>query len=251
MGVLAREALRIATVEALRGATSVGENVFNSELGAVEDWVKDRPEPSIIVYTDDSQSEPAAENDLFGGSTIDLVIEVVMTQVMKIRIDGADEVVWDAPPTDAAMELTIGLIEREVLATLAAGQSDWAEIWRQLRLSTGQHQSRRGNSLRDGVRFAGRQIVMSVTTLRDPAPGATITETSAWKAFLDRVDATPTLSNIAPVLHRAIKGDGTVLRAHEVLAGRYGLSVPSRNALMLASGTATDAAITTLVNEDA
>lgn len=252
---VAREVVRRLTIEALKGNTIAGDRVKDSELGPVEDWIYDEAKPVIVVYTDDSTTDPGSggERDLFGSGTVDLIIEIMMTQRMQVTISetGENAWVWDMPPTDAAMEMTLGWIERQVISAISHPANEWAELWRGFVLSIGQRQSRRGNSARDGVRFAGRQIVLPVTLIRDPAPGAE--PSGKWLTLLQRLDSvTGDLAAIANVLRMMISPPADdAWRQDEILAGMFNLSADEIAALQVVNAAGTDATFQTLDDPDA
>ncbi len=237
---LAREALRLCTVRALRGATLVGQRVHDSEQGPVEDYVKDKSEPVVVVYTDDCTTATTEQRQLFNGGKQDLVIEILVTTRMKVKLPATDDEpeqeadVLTPIETDAAMEFTIGVISRQIAVALTDPTSPWAEMWREFAATITNRQDRRGSSMRDGVRFAGRQIVLTVDLLRDPVPGAGIAATSTWARFLALVDNTPDLALIAPALHALIEGGDVDLPEWQLLRGGYGMTLAEAQALQLA-----------------
>lgn len=245
---LAREALRLCTVRALRGATLVGDKVRDSEQGPIEDYVKDASEPVIIVYTDDCTTATTEQRQLFNGGRQDLVIEILVTTRMKVKLpDTNDEEVDALVPieTDAVMEFTIGVISRQITVALMNPLSPWAEMLREFAVTITNRQDRRGSSMRDGVRFAGRQIVLTVDLLRDPVPGEPIGPKSAWARFLALVDATDDLAPIKSTLHALIEGGPVNLPDWQMLRGGYGMTLGEAQALQLtppaaAEGTSPD-----------
>jgi len=248
---LAREALRLCTVRALRGETLVGDKVRDSEQGPIEDYVKDASEPVIIVYTDDCTTATTEQRQLFSGGKQDLVIEVMVTQRMKVKMPATETQpeqeadVLTPIETDAEMEFIIGVITRQITVALMSPLSPWAEMWREFAVTISNRQDRRGSSMRDGVRFAGRQIVLTVDLLRDPVPGDPIAPTSAWARFLALVDATDDLAPIAPTLHALIEGGPVDLPDWQKLRGGYGMTLGEARALQLtppaaAEGTSPD-----------
>lgn len=238
---LAREALRLCTVRALRGATLVGARVRDSEQGPIEDYVKDKSEPEILVYTDDCTVPTTEPRQLFAGGRQDLVIEILCTQRMQVRLPDGDEIEDALLPieTDAAMEFTIGVISRQVMVALMNPASAWAEMWREFAPVITNLQDRRGSSMRDGVRFAGRQIVLTVQLRRDPVPGQA--PGPAWSKFLALVDDTPDLAPIAPTLHALIEGGDVALPDWQILRGGYGMTLEEARALQLAPPAAAEA----------
>lgn len=226
---LAREALRIATVRALRGATWVGDRVRDSEQGAPDDNAADKAQPEIIVYTDDAKF--GRNRGLFAGGVVNLVIEIVITARMQVRVQGSDaeETIWDCPQTDAAMELTLGMIERQVKVALSDPRNTWTQIWQRFALEVGDSASQRGTSMRDGIRFAGRQLVLPITVPSDPTPG--VAPGPLWTEFLAIVDQDEDLAPAAAMLRLMIEGTPSGWPGWEVLRYGYGLSGPEARAM--------------------
>lgn len=229
---LAREALRIATVRALRGKTWAGDNVRDSDQGAIDDVAFNAPAPVVIVYTDDGKFGDG-ERTLLAGGEQTLIIEIVMTQRMQVEVvDGIDVDVVQ-PRTDAAMELTIGVIERQIITALSDVDNAWAEIWRRFALRVGQCQSQRGQSMRDGVRFAGRQLLMPVTLPMDPVPGAPLGP--LWTDFIAALatDADAATAALAPRFEALATGGSTDAPYWRLLQTAYGLTSLEAGALLV------------------
>lgn len=232
---LAREALRIATVRALRNPLIepwVGARVKDSEHGAIEDWTSANPMPSVLVYTDDAEFG-GAQRDMLDGGTVDLTIEIVMTQRAKVHVEEAGDDGWDwtSPQTDAATELIVGALERLVIVSLLDPANAWGEVWRRFALSIGRCKSRRGTFMREGVRFAGRQLVIPVNLPRDPVPGDVIGP--VWAAFLARAAATPDLAPVLPLLQSLVAG-GAAQPDWQAVRHGWGLTLEEARALQLA-----------------
>lgn len=232
---LAREALRLCTVHALRGHTIVGNHVRDSEQGPIDDRDKDEPEPTVIVYTDKC-TFGTQRRDLYAGGTCDLVIEIVMTQRMKVRLEetGEEGWVWESPQTDAAMELTLGIITRQIVVALMNGDAAWSEMWRKFARDVGECDDNRGSSMRDGVRFAGRQLVIPVELQADPTPGEAIGET--WTRFLALVEASEdaNLKAVAPMWRSLVEGKPIDLPDWQILRASVGMTEDEARALKMA-----------------
>lgn len=211
---LAREALRLATVRALRGNT--WGTVKDSEAGSIDDVAAEAPAPVIAVYTDDGKMA-GADGGLFGSSTQTLIIEIGLTQ--KMKIDG-EEVAFSDIETDPSRELAVGLIERQVRAALSDPTNAWAEIWKKLITERGEIASVRGTLMRDGVRFAGRQLQLTVSLIRDPAPGAAVS--GVWQTFLAALAAEPGSEAVATAMTAAIAGNAGAWPGWQKLAASYG-----------------------------
>ena len=238
--MLNRIALRLCTVRALRGKTFAGENIFDSEHGAIDELASDQPKPFIVVYTDDA-SYAVDRRDLFGvgssgrvdSGTQKLVIEIGITQRMEIGRDEQGNPVEGTLPlhTNKSMEFTLDLIERQVKAALmdANESAQWAEMFRCFALEIKDQESQRGLSARDGVRFTGRQITLSVVLPKDPVPGAALGP--LWTRFLELAAADSELGQVVPALQKALAGDE--LNDYQAIRGSYGLTKREAQALQI------------------
>lgn len=219
-----RLALRLATVKALTDATFAGHRVRDSEIGPLEDLAENEAAPVIIVYTDDEESNIARRDLASHDGWQSLVIEVAVTTRMK-NAEG-----WEIPPTSEGLELTLDLIERQVIATLTGGNGTWATVWRDLVRECGKRTSRRGASAKDGTRFAGRQIVLEIQLPKEPA-SATI-DGPLWSAFFAAIDVTPDLAEIATMLRAIAVGDSALTNFGAIRAA-FGMTAAEGDALLL------------------
>lgn len=222
---LARFALRTATVKALRGATFAGEMVRDSEIGPIDDAAVDRDIPFVCVYTDDAETAGTGTDLLSNAGKQCLVLEIGVTT----RMQQTDE--WAIPTTDPGMELTIDAIERQITLALTATGQPWAEFWRTLVTGIEGRKSQRGASAREGVRFAGRQVVIDLTLLREPHPGRPIGP--VWTQFLALAAADADLAGMVPMLTTLITGGATNWPEWQRVRSAYNLSGPRADALLV------------------
>lgn len=245
--MLNRLALRLATVRALRGATMAGQNVLDSEHGAIDEIAEEHPKPVIVVYTDDA-SYAGGGRDLWstqGDARADvgsqkLVIEMAMTQRMRVVDEDGDESESAIQPqTDASIEAALDLLERQVVAALmdVRPSAAWAECWREFAQSVGDRQSQRGVSMREGVRFAGRQLILGVRLSKDPVPGSPVGP--LWQKFLTLAAADDALASLVPMLQSAIAGHG--LPPWQVTRSALGLTLGEARALQITPPSAAEA----------
>ncbi|OYW56784.1 MAG: hypothetical protein B7Y80_01495 [Hyphomicrobium sp. 32-62-53] len=181
-----REALRLTVVRALRGRTWA--DVRDSEQGAIEDLAVNAARPVISVYTDDGTTDDAGDVGLFAGSSQSILIEIAMTARMQLEASTETEIVQ--PETDASLELSVGMIERQVRAALSDPTSPWGDLFTRFGKVT-DFKSVRGTLMREGVRFAGRQVQITLALYGDPAPGAQINPGSTLGTFLALLEASP------------------------------------------------------------
>jgi len=200
---LARLAHRLTLVQALRGRTLAGQAVKDSAIPDIQDATAEAAQPYIAVYTDDQVGpqrhlEPPAD----GNSPTTMVglkisIEIGVTAQSEVPQE------WDIPTTDAGIELTLDAIERQILIVLADEANGWAELWRRLHRGDPAIKSIRGASAENGIRFAGRQIELTVQPLTDPPFGPAAT--GIWAQLLAALDAEPVLALPARVLRSLLE----------------------------------------------
>lgn len=222
---LARFVLRTATVKALRGRTFAGDMVRDSEIGPIDDASKDKELPFVVVYTDDVEGDGAGTDLAESNGKHCLVIEMGVTTRMK------PNGLWAIPTTDAGMELTIDAIERQIRLALGHPANAWGELWRDLVLSIDGRKSQRGAAAKDGVRFAGRQLVLDVALPREPHPGKPLGP--IWQRFMTLAAADTDLAGLVPMLTQLATGGAEDWPEWDVMRAAYGLSAARAAALHL------------------
>lgn len=244
----ARLALRIATVRAIKGRTIAGPRVTDSEIGPIDEAPYGAFIPFVVVYTDDAEAVQSGTDLLGNDGSVALVIETGITTRQKPEESDspegqppADE--WVFPTTDAGMELTVDAIERQILAELARPSNAWGELWRDMATTITSKKSQRGSSAKDGVRFAGRQLVLTVGTYREPTPGRALTGT-IWQRFVDQVAADPEMgADLAATLATLAMGGPLVANEHLVAMQTYALSQSRAAAMLITPATPDGAAV--------
>lgn len=226
---LARFALRTATVKALRGRTFAGQMVRDSEIGPIDETAAEQSIPFVCVYTDDTQSERTGTDLLANDGRTTLVIETGVTTRMTPAGD------WEIPTTDAGMELTIDAVERQIRLALSTPDpaNAWAELWRDLVQGLKTEKSQRGGAAKDGVRFAGRQLMIDVDLPRDPHPGRPIVPGTIWGRFLALCAADADLAGLVPMLTALVTGGATDWQQWQRDRAAYGLSAARARALQI------------------
>lgn len=220
--MLNRFALRIATVQALKGQTIAGANVRDSSLGGIDEpsQVGDRS-PVIVVYTDELLSRAigrdidAMQGDGRTASGYQkLTIEIGVNQKMRF-VDDAGEQREDVlqPLTDDAIEFSLDIMEAQVRRALLSSTSEWADVWRSFGTHVADVQSQRGAAQRDGTRFAGRQLTLSVALPKDPEPSAS-GPSGRWIKFMELAAAESELTPVLPILNGLLTGTQDVQSRH-------------------------------------
>lgn len=258
--MLARIALRMATIAALKGKTLVDGNVLDSEITALDadadgNLTTDQQKPFITVYTNggtDEASRLADARGLHRSGRTELVIEMAVAATMIYRNDAGDkEVAAGIPATDDAFEFLLDVLGRQVANALSDPRDPWAEIWRGLSSSVVKIERKRTSDA-TGTRIAAHQTVITLDLLPDPVFGEPVAETSIWARFFDKL-AEPTVANpghdpddpdsgLALIVDPAIAAKAVMLQSligdtsgalmHEAQRRRFGLTLDEARALM-------------------
>lgn len=256
--MIARLALRIAAIEALRGNTKVGDNVLDSQITALDTdadgtLISDQEKSFISVYAGESMIEGGTEaRSLHKSGPTQFVIESAYAATMTATDPDTDEsvVLPGIPATDGAFEFFLDIVDRQVINTLTDTRNEWAEIWRGLMSRIVKIERKRAADA-TGVRLAAHQTIITVDLLPDPVFGDPIAPTSIWAKFFAKLAGT-TVPNpdydpddenspevivaprIAAILAELLPlvGDVDGILAHEAQRRRYGLTIDEARALM-------------------
>lgn len=236
-------AFRMAAVEALKGVTSVGDNVLDSEIGALDVAADgrlrtDQDKAFISVYVEGVKQESGNDvlRALHRSGPTDLIIEFGITSAMTRVVDeetGETELIGlQIPPTDAAFEFFLGVVGREVVNALTDPRNAWAEIWRGLSSSILKIERKRTADASNGVRVAAHQLIVTVDLLPDPVFDEPVAPTSIWKKFFDKLAASTdpiVLKKRAAML--ALLGDPETTLNSEAQRRRFGMTLEEARAL--------------------
>ena len=143
------------------------------------------------------------------------------------------------PVTDAGLELTLDVIQRQALSALMDPNNDWADLWRGIVTSVRSIEMQRGAKAHDGPRFAGRQIVLSCATLRDPAFGVALS--GIWPSALALIEADPEVAYLAQVI-RTVVGEDAGMSAWKTVQAQRGLSLGEARGLSITPPVGAEAA---------
>lgn len=205
---LTRLAVRIAAIETLRGVTLAEGRVYDSSTTPLDAAIKQQPLPFIVVTTDTDEREITGKDLSNGDAQLELVIEVAIASRVTVRVgDDQDEDQIVIPNTDEGLEITLDLIETQIVNALTHHRTPWANVFSALVPRMLRRLSRRGGSAEDGSRFAARQIVLTIAPIADPTVGQPIPMGGSWAKFFAAIDADPDLSHLSPLLRFHIAGD--------------------------------------------
>ncbi|MGJ7040507.1 hypothetical protein J2Y63_003772 [Shinella sp. BE166] len=182
---LHRIAARISAVQALLGRTSVGDNVLDSQISALDvdaegNFVTNQKKPFISVYSEgstvkDSQPQQALRSLLPNGSTV-FFFETGIAATMTEVDPETDEsfVVPGMPSTDASFEFALDMTMRQIGDALVDPENEWAEIFRKLCVSFLDTERSRASGDNKGTRMAAHQLKLTVDLKPDPPSGDTL-----------------------------------------------------------------------------
>ncbi len=229
---LARAALRISAVRALRGETLAGTRVYDSMSQRLDNRIQSERQPIVSVYTDDHRDAIAGRGDVLSTMpVVDLILEIAVSESVAVVVDGETLNQVVIPQTDAGMELILDLLERQCIAALTTGSGNWASIWRCLAANVSSRVSRRGVFDETGGRFAARQVTMSVDTLLDPVKGASFGDGAVWTRLVDMLESDPDLAPVASLVKTEL--GVTPVADPALAAGMLGVDVETAEALGL------------------
>lgn len=246
--MLNRLALRICAVRALKGQTLARDNVLDSESMPIEDLAENQPTPVIVVHTDDMASHigraglyATSGDNRVGNGYQKLSIEMVLTQRMTV-LDETGQPIQQAvaPQTSAALEYVLDRMERRVRMALMNQGSPWADMFRRFVSEFGDVSTERGTDQRDGVRFAGRRLILHCALPWDPIPGVATPAGTLWGDFMALAATDPGLAPLMPGLLADIAG--AAMSDEDLTATIYGYTAREKAALGLAPVPGTFAA---------
>jgi hypothetical protein len=243
---IGRIALRIVTIEALRGKTSVADNILDSQIGSLDVGADgtlrtDQEKPFLSVYTDASKAEDLGSGRrLWHNGLTELLIESGIAASMSEtdQETGASTIIGGIPATDAAFEFFLDVVDRQLTAVLMDPDNAWAEIWRRLVRDIAKVERRRVSDAETGTRMAAHQQCITCDLLPDPVYGEPIAPTSVWQALIDAMEAVehPYLAKMQELMGSNVSQLHTKEQRR-----RFGLTLDEARALCDMSPLATEA----------
>jgi len=194
---LIRIAIRIAAVQALKGNTLVGANVIDSAISTFQtsNGVVTGIEgegPFVAVYTDSASTGDVDLKSLVSNGLTDIIFETGMTMAMTETEEESGEshiIGLEIPATDAALEMSMDVVMRQIGDVLTDLNNEWAQIYSGLVLSYSKITRSRVGNADDGTKLAGQQLKIEAQLIDDPSLGDAIDPDSAFGAFLAKAEA--------------------------------------------------------------
>lgn len=206
---LTRLVMRLAAARALRDRTLAGARVFDSAVDPIDQTIAENRQPLLVLTTDEHEADITGRDLAGDAQRCDLVIELAIAARVEVpaRDGQGGQITIAIPHTDEGMELTLDMMEHQVITALTRDDSAWARAWMKLVPGVSRRLSRRGASSENGVRFAARQLVLTCDMVDTPASGADIPPGTAWGEVLVLMETDQTLAPIAAMLREQIEGE--------------------------------------------
>ncbi|WP_107678053.1 hypothetical protein [Agrobacterium sp. LAD9] len=240
---LVRIALRICALQAVKGRTLVGDNVLDSEIGALEtstagELKTPQEKQFVSVYTDDSKQVSGLEvRSLTASGEIDLVFEAGVATPHVISDPETDEKVIMAglPAADANFEFYLDMTLRQIADALVDPDNEWAAIFGRLILRIEKCQRARISGDTNGVRLAAHQMKITVAAIAEPVAGRPLKSDSPMAEFFakcesDLVQREPDMAKKIALMKAQIAGNDDELAA---AMRRYGMTYSEADAMLL------------------
>lgn len=189
---LVRIAARIAAVQALRGRTLVGDNVLDSQIGALDvtadgELRTDEDRPFIAIYADAGKGddETSLLRAFVPNGMTEFLFESGVTTAHTVTDDNTGEsVVYPGiPATDANFEFLLDIVARQIGDALSDPENEWAEIFRRFVHRFEKVERARTSNDGSGVKLAAQQVKVTASLIGDPTRGMPLKDTHPLAAF--------------------------------------------------------------------
>jgi len=201
--------MRLAAARALADRTLAGSRVFDSAVDPIDQTIAEQRQPLIVLTTDEHELDVTGRDLTSGTHRCELVVEIAIAARVEVPAtdDEGGQITIAIPHTDEGMELTLDIMEHQVVRALNRDDNPWARVWMMMVPRITRSISKRGASAENGVRFAARQLVLTCDLIDTPIAGADVAPGTAWGQLLNLLEADPALAGIASVLRAEIEGD--------------------------------------------
>jgi hypothetical protein len=186
-----RAVLRLCTVAALRENTWAGPRVTDSDATPLLDALQGGARPYLTVFTDDDVRTDLMGRDFYSANkVVSLAIESGIAEALVLQEGEPAEL--RIPQTSEAMELTLDLMELQIINALWVDpESPWRNMIQRMVNRIMRVPSMRGGSSDKGKRWAARSITFVCDCISDPVPGVPLPDGHPLIDFLNLCDTNP------------------------------------------------------------
>ncbi len=231
MGVV-RELIQVAVTEALKGRTIAGEAVHDSLIKALPQIMEGDIHPIVAVSIEDCISQDG--DGLFrtdASMTLMLQLAIAKSVSVPVTVGEGEEAVTTAlevGDTDAALEASLNLLDRQWRIALSDPLNAWAELFRQLVPHVGKVSDIRLTDPETGRKHAARIVEISISPIAEPYPGQG--DQDVVRQGLAQMATEPDYADLAAILSASLDA-GEDLFDWQVVQGRL-LSLSGMPALI-------------------
>lgn len=188
-------ALRIIAVEAIKaGNTLVGENVLDSEIGAIDlnadgNLETDQKRAFVSVYTDAARDKDIRQSGLRTNGDIELVFSSGISITMATTAEnGTSQIIEGFPTTDANFETALDIINAQVAQCLLDPDNKWSQLFGDFINVYVSKDRVRASSSGEGVRSTYSQLKITVSVFADPPLFQGVPEKGRWARLFDLME---------------------------------------------------------------
>ena len=254
--MLALDALRLITVQALKGATWAGDRVFDSPATVADLRIAAERQPFIAVFVDEADSEGIDQPTAAGPMNTRLIIEAGVASAITFQPatdSGAPEppvTVTSLNDTDSGLEMTIGFLAEQVRDALLSTSNPWAELWRGFVVQLNKIECVRGGpqtdaQLKTPQRYASRIQIYHAGILATPPRGIGLDPSSPWSIFLYMAAAEPELSGLAGIMQAHFAYESGTLPAWRMAEKYLGVTADAVRGIGIAPAEGFDVQVVT------
>ncbi|MBC7311704.1 MAG: hypothetical protein H5U11_04335 [Rhizobium sp.] len=225
MGVV-RQLIQVAVTEALKGRTIAGQAVHDSLIKALPQIMKGEVHPVVAVSIEDCTSQDG--DGLFRtDASMTLMLQLAIAKSVTVPvIEGEDAL--EIGDTDAALEASLNLLDRQWRIALSDPLNAWAELFRQLVPHVGKVSDIRLTDPETGRKHAARIVEITIAPIAEPYPGQA--DTDVVRAGLAQMAAIADYADLAAILTASLDA-GATLFDWQIVQGRL-LSLAAMPALI-------------------
>lgn len=206
-------AARIAAQRAILGRTIAGSRIYDSAISAIDELVEDNPMPVVILSIEEETTTVQMLDVLAGTRKAMLIVEIAIASAVSRTFEteeGAQvtERTIEIPPTDGGLEMSLAILGREVMRALFDLSTDWSRVFCGVVHRIEKITMRRGaDAVREGLKFAARQIAIEFEPYAEPPFGAALEAGTPLHAFVAQAKLDASLGGFAGALEATIVGD--------------------------------------------
>lgn len=225
MGVV-RQLIQVAVTEALKGRTIAGQAVHDSLIKALPQIMKGEVHPVVAVSIEDCISQDG--DGLFRtDASMTLMLQLAIAKSVTVPvIEGEDAL--EIGDTDAALEASLNLLDRQWRIALSDPLNAWAELFRQLVPHVGKVSDIRLTDPETGRKHAARIVEITIAPIAEPYSGQA--DTDVVRAGLAQMAAIADYADLAAILTASLDA-GATLFDWQIVQGRL-LSLAAMPALI-------------------